>query len=221
MVVNDAYYNPSTCIRYKFHTYLIVQSIKAFEDELKKCSQVLRTWCSHKNIGIPVNINKNHSIIYLQTCMKCKRLKARFHCSDNENDNNNNAKRRHSIGWIAPNRIRPCLFNQSRACIDNRSVLDIWACLTRPFSPLHTFCECNASCCVTQLFFCCECFGGVEHISFRCKLFIANSWCQNSYLVRVESHPGICVIEQDTLTIIAFHQLALYRTLSLYTGTES
>ena len=28
-------------------------------------------------------------------------LKARSHCSDNENDNNNNAKRTHSIGWMS------------------------------------------------------------------------------------------------------------------------
>ena len=43
-------------------------------------------------------------------------VKAESHCSNNENDNGN-AKRTHSIGWIASSRTCPRSFNQSRACI--------------------------------------------------------------------------------------------------------
>ena len=43
------------------------------------------------------------------------RLKAESHCSDNKNDNDHDAKRTLSIGWIAPCRIRTCSFNQWNA----------------------------------------------------------------------------------------------------------
>ena len=46
-------------------------------------------------------------------------LKAESHCSNNENDNNHDPKRTHSIGLIAQCRIRPRSFNQLRACIVN------------------------------------------------------------------------------------------------------
>ena len=39
-------------------------------------------------------------------------IKAKSHCSDNENDNENDAKRMHCIGWFAPRRIRTRSFNQ-------------------------------------------------------------------------------------------------------------
>ena len=63
-----------------------------------------------------------------------KGIKAESHCSNNANDNDNDAKRTQSIGLIAPRRIRPGLFNQSRACIliVLVFVLVIGACVTGP-----------------------------------------------------------------------------------------
>ena len=53
---------------------------------------------------------------YLCSCLS---IKAESHCSDNKNDNNHDAKRTHSIGWIVPRRISARSFNQWRACIVN------------------------------------------------------------------------------------------------------
>ena len=43
------------------------------------------------------------------------RVKARSHCSDNENNNDHDAKRTCSIGWIALRKIGTCSFNQWNA----------------------------------------------------------------------------------------------------------
>ena len=62
-------------------------------------------------------------------------LKAKSHCSDNETDNDNDAKRAHSIGWIHPRS-----FNQSRVYFFNFLVfvLVIEACVTGPLTSSYT-----------------------------------------------------------------------------------
>ena len=64
-------------------------------------------------------------------------LKARSHCSDYENDNDNDAKRTHSIGWMSVCVFRVEQFNQYNAFSLRRDrYRSCYRCsVTRPLSP--------------------------------------------------------------------------------------
>ena len=63
------------------------------------------------SLGMPVMI-WGRATVYFKIVRDHATLKAESHCSDNDNDKDHDAKRTHSICWIAPRRIPTHSFNQ-------------------------------------------------------------------------------------------------------------
>ena len=109
-----------------YHPLTCNTSWLSFTEKKYKCSQWLRDMefdvlakCSECCLQIRPHTYQGFYLI--KPCLSRLLYRAQPHCNDNNNDND--VKRRHSIGWIASHRIRTRLFSQSRACIDKVFVL--------------------------------------------------------------------------------------------------